>query len=185
MEPEIFPEELADALVGVQRLIRRRLRREMPDPPLRGAEVELLRLLVTRPGIGISDAAKGLGLAANSVSTLVDQPARAGYPVRETDPADRRPPGCCLAAPGALITGKAFAAGVKSLVQAVVVLLIAVLLGVALTWNPAELLAVAAIVVLGSARSSGLYPVSVMPGRLQAVSKADPLGYEVLGRPAR
>ncbi|MFE8963896.1 ABC transporter permease [Streptomyces iakyrus] len=51
----------------------------------------------------------------------------------------------------ALITGKAFAAGVKSLVQAVVVLLIAALLGVALTWSPLKLLAVAAIVVLGSA----------------------------------
>jgi ABC-type multidrug transport system permease subunit len=51
----------------------------------------------------------------------------------------------------ALIIGKAFAAGVKSLVQAVVVLLVAALLGVALTWNPLKLLAVAAIVVLGSA----------------------------------
>jgi hypothetical protein len=34
MEPETFPEELADALVGVKRLMRRRLRREMPDPRL-------------------------------------------------------------------------------------------------------------------------------------------------------
>lgn len=51
----------------------------------------------------------------------------------------------------ALITGKAFAAGVKSLVQAVVVILIAALLGVALTWNPLKLLGVAAVVVLGSA----------------------------------
>ncbi|MFC9131611.1 MarR family winged helix-turn-helix transcriptional regulator [Streptomyces sp. NPDC057099] len=90
MEPETFPEELADALVGVQRLIRRRLRREMPDPRLRGAEAELLRLVVTRPGIGISDAAKDLSLAANSVSTLVNRLAAAGYLVRETDPADRR-----------------------------------------------------------------------------------------------
>ncbi|MGI5423300.1 MarR family winged helix-turn-helix transcriptional regulator [Streptomyces sp. CA-179760] len=90
MEPENLPEELADALVGVQRLIRRRLRREMPDPRLRGAEVELLRLVVTRPGIGVSDAAKDLGLAANSVSTLVNQLAGAGYLVRERDPADRR-----------------------------------------------------------------------------------------------
>ncbi|MFI6808893.1 MarR family winged helix-turn-helix transcriptional regulator [Streptomyces luteogriseus] len=90
MEPDTFPEELADALVGVQRLIRRRLRGQMPDPRLRGAEVELLRLVVARPGIGISDAAKDLGLAANSVSTLVNQLATAGYLVRETDPADRR-----------------------------------------------------------------------------------------------
>jgi len=90
VEQETFPEELADALVGVQRLIRRRLRREMPAPQLRGAEVELLRLVVSRPGIGISDAAKDLYLAGNSVSTLVNQLARQGYLVRETDPADRR-----------------------------------------------------------------------------------------------
>jgi len=90
VEHETFPEELADALVGVQRLIRRRLRREMPTPPLRGAEVELLRLVVDRPGIRISDAAKDLYLAGNSVSTLVNQLARQGYLVRETDPADRR-----------------------------------------------------------------------------------------------
>ncbi|MFF5370356.1 MarR family winged helix-turn-helix transcriptional regulator [Streptomyces sp. NPDC013187] len=90
MEPETFPEELADALVGVQRLIRRRLRPRMPDPRLRGAEVELLRLVVARPGVGISDAAKDLALAANSVSTLVNRLAGAGYLVRETDPADRR-----------------------------------------------------------------------------------------------
>ncbi|MFF5497251.1 MarR family winged helix-turn-helix transcriptional regulator [Streptomyces aquilus] len=90
MEHETFPEELADALVGVQRLIRRRLRREMPAPPLRGAEVELLRLVVDRPGIRISEAAKDLCLAGNSVSTLVNQLVRQGYLVRETDPADRR-----------------------------------------------------------------------------------------------
>lgn len=90
MAQEPFPEDLADALVGVQRLIRRRLRREMPDLRLRGAEVELLRLVVERPGIGISDAAKELYLAGNSVSTLVNQLARQGSLVRETDPADRR-----------------------------------------------------------------------------------------------
>ncbi|SDP29157.1 ABC-2 type transport system permease protein [Streptomyces sp. cf386] len=123
----------------------------------------------------------------------------------------------------ALITGKAFAAGVKSLVQAVVVILIAAVLGVALTWNPLKLLGVAAVVVLGSAffsclsitiagivlnrdrlmgfgqaitmplffGSNALYPLSVMPGWLQAVSKANPLSYQVdalrgllLGTPA-
>ncbi|AWW41224.1 MarR family transcriptional regulator [Streptomyces sp. AS58] len=87
---ETFPEELADTLVGVQRLIRRRLRGEMPDPPLRGAEVELLRLVANRPGIGISDAARELFLAGNSVSTLVNRLVRQGYLLRGTDPADRR-----------------------------------------------------------------------------------------------
>lgn len=111
----------------------------------------------------------------------------------------------------ALITGKAFAAGVKSLIQAVVVIVIAALLGVALTWNPLRLLGVAAIVVLGSAffsclsmtiagivlsrdrlmgfgqaitmplffASNALYPVSVMPGWIQAISKVNPLTYQV------
>ncbi|MFJ6084847.1 MarR family winged helix-turn-helix transcriptional regulator [Streptomyces sp. NPDC092369] len=78
-----------DALIGVQRLLRRRLRSQIA-PQLRGAEVELLRLVVNRPGIGISDAAKDLHLASNSVSTLVNQLSRQGYLVRETDPADRR-----------------------------------------------------------------------------------------------
>ncbi|MEU1167735.1 helix-turn-helix domain-containing protein, partial [Streptomyces sp. NPDC005921] len=89
MESETFPEELADALVGIQRLIRRRLRRGRPLPRLRGAEVELLRLVESRPGIGISDAAKELYLAGNSVSTLVNQLVKDGYLLRETDPADR------------------------------------------------------------------------------------------------
>ncbi|MFG2606250.1 MarR family winged helix-turn-helix transcriptional regulator [Streptomyces sp. NPDC048514] len=90
MEPETFPEELADTLVRIQRLIRRRLRGQLAGPRLRGAEVELLRLVDSRPGIGISDAARELHLAGNSVSTLVNQLARGGYLLRETDPADRR-----------------------------------------------------------------------------------------------
>jgi DNA-binding MarR family transcriptional regulator len=89
VEPEDFPDDLIDAPIGVQRRLRRRLRQQIA-PQLRGAEVELLRLVVTRPGIGISDAAKDLHLAGNSVSTLVNQLSRQGYLVRETAPADRR-----------------------------------------------------------------------------------------------
>lgn len=90
MEHEAFPEELADTLVRIQRLIRRRLRGGLTLPRLRGAEVELLRLVESRPGIGISDAARALHLAGNSVSTLVNQLVKGGYLLRETDPADRR-----------------------------------------------------------------------------------------------
>ena len=85
-----FADELADTLVGVQRLIRRRLRGGTKVPRLRGAEVELLRLVMSRPGIGISDAARELYLAGNSVSTLVNQLVKGGYLIRGTDPADRR-----------------------------------------------------------------------------------------------
>ncbi|MFJ8111730.1 MarR family winged helix-turn-helix transcriptional regulator [Streptomyces sp. NPDC096132] len=90
MDEETFPEELADALVGIQRLLRRRLRAGLTVPRLRGAEVELLRLVEARPGIGVSEAAKELYLAGNSVSTLVNRLVGDGYLVRETDPADRR-----------------------------------------------------------------------------------------------
>ncbi|PNE38494.1 MULTISPECIES: ABC transporter permease [Streptomyces] len=111
----------------------------------------------------------------------------------------------------ALIAGKAFAAGLKALLQAVVVIVIAALLGVAMTWNPLRLLGVAVAVVLGSAffsclsisiagivltrdrlmgigqaitmplffASNALYPVAVMPGWLQTVSRVNPLSYQV------
>ena len=111
----------------------------------------------------------------------------------------------------ALVTGKAFAAGVKAVIQALVVVVIAALLGVGLTWNPLKLIGVAVVVILGGAffsclsmtiagivltrdrlmgigqaitmplffSSSALYPVSVMPGWLQAISKCNPLSYQV------
>lgn len=89
-EPESFAEALSDALAGLQRLIRRRLRGGTDGPRLRGAEIDLLRLVAERPGLGVSEAAKELYLAGNSVSTLVNQLVRDGYLIRETDPADRR-----------------------------------------------------------------------------------------------
>lgn len=85
-----FPDALADALAGVQRLIRRRLRGGLTVPRLRGAQVELLQLVSARPGIRVSAAAKELYLAGNSVSTLVNQLVKDGYLLRETDPDDRR-----------------------------------------------------------------------------------------------
>ncbi|MEV0127784.1 ABC transporter permease [Dactylosporangium sp. NPDC050688] len=51
----------------------------------------------------------------------------------------------------ALVTGKAFAAGVRALTQALVVVVLAALLGVGLDLNPLHLLGVAAVLVLGSA----------------------------------
>ena len=48
----------------------------------------------------------------------------------------------------ALVTGKAFAAGVKAMIQAVVVVLIAALLGVSMTWNPLRLFGVIVVVLV-------------------------------------
>lgn len=51
----------------------------------------------------------------------------------------------------ALITGKAFAAGVRSLAQALCVLVLAYIMRIPLTHNPVRVLAAMAVVVLGSA----------------------------------
>ena len=111
----------------------------------------------------------------------------------------------------ALIVGKAFAAGIRSMTQVVVVLVLSAILGVSLSGNPLRILGAFAIVMMGAAffaclsmtiagivlrrdrlmgigqmitmplffASSALYPVSIMPGWLQALSRVNPLSYEV------
>lgn len=83
-------DEFSTVLVGITRLVRRRLRQELTVPRLRGAQVELLRLVAANPGLRVSAAAKELCLAGNSVSTLVNQLVAEGLLLREVDPADRR-----------------------------------------------------------------------------------------------
>jgi len=51
----------------------------------------------------------------------------------------------------ALVLGKAFAAGVRGLTQAVIVYLLALVLGVHMNWNPLNILGVIVIVILGAA----------------------------------
>ncbi|MEV7775648.1 MarR family transcriptional regulator [Kitasatospora sp. NPDC086791] len=83
-------DEFSTLLAGIQRLVRRRLRQTAHEPRLRGAQVELLRLVTDSPGLRVSAAAEELCLAGNSVSTLVNQLVALGLLRRETDPADRR-----------------------------------------------------------------------------------------------
>ncbi|MGW6142567.1 MarR family winged helix-turn-helix transcriptional regulator [Streptomyces sp. NPDC055144] len=90
MATDELADSFADVLAAVQRLTRRRLRHGLSAPPLRGAQVELLRLVVDKPGIGVSAAARELRLAGNSVSTLVNQLVKDSWLRRETDPSDRR-----------------------------------------------------------------------------------------------
>lgn len=83
-------EELSECLSGLHRTVRRHVRSQLALEPLAGAQGELLRLVVNRPGISVSAAAKELRLAGNSVSTQVQQLSRLGYLSRETSPTDRR-----------------------------------------------------------------------------------------------
>jgi len=111
----------------------------------------------------------------------------------------------------ALVLGKALSAGVRGLSQAIIVYILAWLLGVSLDFNPLNILGVAAAIVLGSGlfatlsliiacivktrerfmgigqvltmpiffASNAIYPLSLMPDWLRAVSHANPLTYEV------
>src|SRR5947209_3365621 len=75
---------------ALRRVVRRQLRSAVSGPPLRGAQVELLQVVERQPGIGIARAGCVLHLAANSVSTLVNQLIDIGMLVRQTAPDDRR-----------------------------------------------------------------------------------------------
>jgi ABC-2 type transport system permease protein len=76
----------------------------------------------------------------------------------------------------ALITGKAFAAGVRSLLQGIVVVILSALLGVALTDNPLKLLASAGFLVLGSAffscLSMTIAGIALQRDRLMGIGQA-------------
>jgi ABC-2 type transport system permease protein len=111
----------------------------------------------------------------------------------------------------ALVLGKALSAGVRALSQALIVYVLALLLGVKINLNPVDILGVAAAIILGSAlfatlsliiacivktrerfmgigqvltmpiffASNAIYPLSLMPAWLSAVSHLNPLTYEV------
>ncbi|WNI31869.1 MarR family transcriptional regulator [Streptomyces sp. ITFR-6] len=90
MKASELSDELAGLLPRIQRLARRRLWSGSSAPRMRGAHAELLRLVVTEPGVRVSSAARSLSLAANSVSTLVNHLAAEGLLRREKDPGDGR-----------------------------------------------------------------------------------------------
>ena len=111
----------------------------------------------------------------------------------------------------ALILGKALSASERGLSQAVIVYLLALLVGVHINWNLLAVLGVVVVVILGSAlfstfsliiacivrtrerfmgigqlltmplffASNAIYPISIMPRWLQAISRVNPLTYEV------
>ena len=82
--------ELAKLLSRIGRGLRYRTRAARETLDITQSESELLRLLDRRPGIRVNDAAVELGVASNSVSTLVKQLNRAGLIERSTDPLDGR-----------------------------------------------------------------------------------------------
>jgi len=94
---------MADDLFDAVGLLRRRARRVVGRPwpmeALSSAQVELVRLVRRRPGLSVAEAATDLGLAANTVSTLVRQLTDAGLLRRLADADDRRVARLQLTAP--------------------------------------------------------------------------------------
>jgi len=62
----------------------------MESDPLPETQLEILRLVNRRPGIRIHDVAAELGLASNTVSTLVHSLTAAGFVDRLSDAGDGR-----------------------------------------------------------------------------------------------
>ena len=86
----VLAEEFLEAIGSLRRQARRVAGRPWPAVTLSGAQVEFARLVRRRPGISIADAAAELGVAPNTVSTLVRQLTDAGLLQRVPDEHDRR-----------------------------------------------------------------------------------------------
>src|SRR6266702_7886778 len=82
--------ELDKVLARIGRGLRYRTRAVREALDITHSEGDLLRLLERRPGIRVQDAATELGIASNSVSTLVTQLSRNGLVERASDPLDGR-----------------------------------------------------------------------------------------------
>ena len=82
--------ELSRALGRCWRRLRRRVGQELGEDSQPELEVELLRLTAMRPGLRVGEAAAELGLAPNTVSTVVTRLGESGLLERARDDADRR-----------------------------------------------------------------------------------------------
>ena len=90
-DPDVaLAEELFAAIGQLRRHTRRQAGRPWPVATVSGAQIELIRLVRRQPGTSVAEAAAELGLAANTVSTLVGQLVTAGVLQRTPDPSDRR-----------------------------------------------------------------------------------------------
>lgn len=83
-------EELVDAMSSIRRAVRREAGSVVEVASLTGAQLALVRVVRRRPGISVAEAAAELGVAPNTVSTLVRQVVEAGVLQRQTGRADRR-----------------------------------------------------------------------------------------------
>ncbi len=84
----------ADGLLTVMASIRRSggllARRPVELSSLTSSQLDLVRVILRRPGLSVNQAAEELRLAPNTVSTLVRQLTNQNMVIRRADPVDRR-----------------------------------------------------------------------------------------------
>ncbi len=83
-------DELVDAMSSVRRAVRRQAGQVEEVARLSNAQVQLVRVVRRKPGISVAEAAAELGVAPNTVSTLVRQLVGTGVLTRRSDPGDHR-----------------------------------------------------------------------------------------------
>jgi DNA-binding MarR family transcriptional regulator len=86
----MLADELVDAMSSVPRAVRRHAGQVEETARLSNAQLQLVRVVRRRPGISVAEAAAEMGVAPNTVSTLVRQLVETGVLVRRNDPGDRR-----------------------------------------------------------------------------------------------
>lgn len=82
--------ELLETMGQLRRSARSASGRPWPTADLTGAQVDLLRVVRRQPGVSVAVAAAELGVAPNTVSTLVRQLSDTGLLIRDWDASDRR-----------------------------------------------------------------------------------------------
>lgn len=98
--------DLGQTIARLRRALRRAIARRMDIEALPDAQVELVQVVDAAPGIRVNDAATQMGVAGNTVSTLISRLVATGILERTADPSDGR--GGCLnltAAGQARVTG--------------------------------------------------------------------------------
>jgi DNA-binding MarR family transcriptional regulator len=90
LDPPSLADELLSTMASIRRSGRLLARRPVELSTLTASQVDLVRLVRRRPGVSVAQAAEGLRLAPNTVSTLVHQLTDGGLMSRSPDPHDRR-----------------------------------------------------------------------------------------------
>jgi len=83
-------DELVDAMSSVRRAVRRQAGQLEEVARLSNAQLQLVRVVRRKPGISVAEAAAEVGVAPNTVSTLVRQLVETGVLTRQSDPDDHR-----------------------------------------------------------------------------------------------